>query len=271
MEQGKLADSPKHAALKRILGGISALAPVGGRAGLPGSLPRACIFSAIDAARSVFRDVAAASILTQPSFCPPFLLPPTSARRQGSRVCVVGQPKSFFTLYKAALATGQQVCQLDRDGRLARGGAGRDAVAAAVRTACASAACVLVPAELVAAGSFPLEAFQAVVVYASDPGTQAVLRPQLEGLPIPLHWLEVPLPALQQHAAPGATTAAAAAAPQKPGAARGAPAAGRTAARVQHAARPAPVAVAAQQQAALSPANRDWPVIISSDPGRPIR
>lgn len=195
-----------------------------------------------------------------------------AAHPQGVKVCVVGQPHSFFTLYQAAVCAGLAVCQLDRDGSLARAAgsaASAEAVAAAVAQACASpgAACVLAPAELVAAGGFPLAPFQAVVVYASEPTIQAALRPHLGSLACPLHWLEAP--ALEQPgvagSVPAAGTAAAAAAGQR--VRGGAPAAVQRTARPAAAATPQPVTAATVGAGG----GRDWPLIISSDPSRPIR
>ncbi|PRW45191.1 hypothetical protein C2E21_6279 [Chlorella sorokiniana] len=228
VEAGQLEDSPKLAALQRLLAGIAALAP-------------------------------------------------------GAKCCIIGHPKSFFTLYKAVLAAGQTVIQLDRSGALtaaAKGGgsaATTGPLAAAVQQACACAGCVLVPAALVASGQFPLAAFQQVVVYASEPATKVELRP-LSQLPCPLHFLEVPLPSLGtagplQAAPPAAAVAAGAAAPRL--AQQGSHAAGPAlqagppgVARVQHAARTAAPFAAQPEPAAPS---IDWPLIISSDPCRPIR
>lgn len=281
VEAGQLDDSPKLAALQRLLAGIAALAPV-----RPHALLRVR-----DGYRALFlptwRGPGAGASLC---FLVPYPLIPNRQRfccPQGSKCCVIGHPKSFFTLYKAVLAAGQTVSQLDRSGALATHlAAAKDAtsraalseqLAAAVQQACASVSCVLVPASLVAGGCFPLAAFQQVVVYASEPATQADLRPHLSQATCPLHFLEVPLPNLgpagpQLRGAPAASAAAAAAAAAVPqtGAAAGqaAPAAPPGVARVQHAART--VAPAAAQPAAAAPC-KDWPLIISSDPRRPIR
>ena len=206
-------------------------------------------------------------------------------RMQASKCCVIGHPKSFFTLYKPVLAAGQTVCQLDRDGHLTAAatagtpGAAKQ-LAAALQQACAAASCVLVPAELVGTGRFPLAAFQQVVVYASEPATQAALQPHLSQLACPLHFLEVPLPSLSapsaqppQQAA-GTVAVGMVAGPGQRTAAAGAPAAAATAAaaqgvaRVQHASQVAPPAAA---QRAPPAGSRDWPIIVSSDPCRPIR
>ena len=179
------------------------------------------------------------------------------------------------------LASGQTVSQLDRSGALSAAangarcaGAGGQ-LAAAVQQACASASCVLVPAGLVASGQFPLAAFQQVVVYASEPATQADLRPHLSQLTCPQHFLEVPLPSFSQAGLQRAEPAAVAAMPSAPrqalqGGMTGPtmPAAPAGVARVQHAART--VLPAAAQQAPAAASN-DWPLIISSDPCRPIR
>lgn len=199
---------------------------------------------------------------------------------QGAKCCIIGHPKSFFTLYKAVLASGQTVSQLDRSGTLRAAAKGaRSAgiggqLAAAVQQACASASCVLVPASLVASGQFPLAAFQQVVVYASEPATQADLRPHLSQLACPLHFLEVPLPSFSPVGPQQAAAAAVAAAQSAPRLVQGGrtcpamPAAPAGVARVQHAARTVPPATIQQAPAAAS---NDWPLIISGDPCRPIR
>lgn len=178
------------------------------------------------------------------------------------------------------LAAGQTVSQLDRGGALTaaakRGGSAAvgEQLAAAVQQACASASCVLVPAGLVASGQLSLAAFQQVAVYASEPASQMELKPHLSQLACPLHFLEVPLPSLASGAAGPQQAAAApvAAAPQRAqqrGPAGPAMQAGPPGvARVQHAARTAAPA-AVQPGAAV--ASKDWPLIISSDPCRPIR
>lgn len=197
---------------------------------------------------------------------------------QGCKVCIIGHPKSFFTLYKAVLDSGAgRVCHFDRDGRLLSGGASGEQLDAAVQQACGGASCLLVAAELVQRGGFPLAAFQQVVVYASEQEGQA-LRARLAEVACPLHFLEVELPAQQaQHGAAAGPPQQRVVPGGEPGgqrqAAQGAAAGGAGAvACVQHACRPAAPAVAvvaAQQVAAAS--CPDWPVIISSDPCRPIR
>lgn len=179
----------------------------------------------------------------------------------------MGHPKSFFTLYQPILSAGQRVCQLDRDGSLAAGSPTPEQLAAAVQQACAGAGCVLVPAALVARGGFPLAAFQHVVVYASEAESQVALRPHLAGLVCPLHFLEAALPAPQAAAAPqpGQVRPVAHAPQQQPQGDGAAVAPG--VARVQHAARPALVATPVP----LPAGSPDWPVIVSSDPCRPIR
>jgi hypothetical protein len=189
---------------------------------------------------------------------------------QAARCCVIGHPKSFFTLYKPVMDSGQHVCHFDRDGRLLSSGAGGEQLAAALQQACAAPGCVLVAAELVARGGFTLAAFQHVIVYASEPGSQAALRAQLAELACPLHFLEVvtPLPQASQQAQQQAAAAALPARPQQAGSGAAAGAAvGVT--RVQHAARPA---AAHQAAAASSPQGaKEWPLIISSNACRPIR
>ncbi|KAL4448291.1 hypothetical protein ABPG75_005510 [Micractinium tetrahymenae] len=216
VQAGQLEDSPKQAALQRILGGVAACAP-------------------------------------------------------GGKCCVVGHPKSFFTVYRPALDSGQpggRICQLDRDGQLQANGAAGEPLAAAVEAAAAGAGCLLVPAELAVRDGFPCSAFQAVVVYASEPEAASVLRQQLVGVERPLHFLEVSLPTEQP------LTAAAGA---KPAAAAAGLVAADGAAKVRHAARTAAAgvpgrALAAQPGlAATAPHGLDWPVVISSDPNRPIR
>ena len=255
VEQGRLEDSPKQPTLQRILRGVAALTSV--RRGMHN--------------QQALRGSAPASqgkTIAQPNPDLTLCSAPTP-RVQGAKVCVVGQPHSFFTLYQSVVGAGLAVCQLDRDSSLARApGASRDAAAAAVAQACAGpgATCVLAPAALVAAGGFPLAAFQAVVVYASEPTTQAALRQHLDSLACPLHWLEVPLAALQQqHGAAGSAQLPASAAAQRAG--PGAPAAVQHAARTTAAAAPQPAAAAA----AGASGGRDWPLIISSEPSRPIR
>lgn len=174
----------------------------------------------------------------------------------------MGHPKSFFALYKPILPAGQRVCTFDRERRLTSG-ATAAALAEAVAQACATADCLLVGAEVVAGGAFPLAAFQQVVVYESEADSQAALRPHLGGLECPLHFLQVPAPAPPRAVPPPAAApqAAPSAAPQPLGSAAGV-------ARVQHAARPPATVVAGPQPL---PGGLDWPVVISSDPCRPIR
>jgi hypothetical protein len=163
-----------------------------------------------------------------------------------------------------------RVCHFDRDERLASSGASREQLAAAVAEALAGAPCLLVAVELVEGGSFPLTAFQQVVVYASEPGSQAALRTRLEGLSCPLHFMELALPALlelpqtlQAQPSPDRHARVQEHRRQAVGAA-GAGAGAGPVSRVQHPARPA--APAGQENVSA-----DWPVIISSDHSRPIR
>jgi hypothetical protein len=187
---------------------------------------------------------------------------------QAARCCVIGHPKSFFTLYKPVMDSGQHVCHFDRDGRLLGSGAGGEQVAAAVQQACAAPGCVLVAVELVARGGFPLAAFQHVIVYASEPGSQAAVRTQLAELACPLHFLEV-APSLPLDSQQARQQAAAAAVPARPWQAGTGAAAAAEVTRVQHAARPA---VAHQAVGASSSGGaKEWPIIISSNACRPIR
>lgn len=185
---------------------------------------------------------------------------------QASKCCVVGHPKTFFTLYRPALDSGQprgRICQLDRDGQLHASGVAGAALAAAVEAAVSGAGCLLVPAELVGRAGFPSSAFQAVVVYASEPEAASALRQQLAGVERPVHFLEVALPTEQP-------TAVAAGDEQATGSAV---VAADGAARVHHAARPAAAAVAAGTPAVQASATGvlEWPVVVSSDPNRPIQ
>ena len=193
---------------------------------------------------------------------------------QGGKCCIIGDSKSFFTLFRVVLeGGGGKVSHFDRDGRLqaalnsggSGGGSRAELLAEAVQRACASAeggGCLLADAELVAGGGVPLGTVQQVVVYASemDSPWQAALQEQLAQLTCPLHRLEVALPA--QLAPPVAAPACPAAA--APTAAVAGPAGGGG--RVLHAARQE-----AAEVPGSSPAGMEWPVIVSSDPSRPIR
>lgn len=189
---------------------------------------------------------------------------------QDAKSCVVGHPKTFFTLYRPVLDSGQpggRICQLDRDGQLRASGAVGKSLAAAVEAAAAGVGCMLVPAQLAGTAGFPFSAFQTVVVYASEPEAASALRQRLAGVQRPLHFLEVVLPADQ------AQGPAARAEPTT--AAEGVAADG--AAKVRHVARPAAAAGGARAPVvqagvkASAAGSPDWPVVISSDPSRPVR
>jgi hypothetical protein len=188
---------------------------------------------------------------------------------QGAKSCIIGDPKSFFALYKPVLGSGAgRMCHFDRDGRFSNGCANRDQLVAAVKQACETSTCLLVSCELAQSPDFPLTEFQQVVVYASEPDSQACLQARLQGLMCPLHFLQT---------APSAQLLS-------PSAKRSPPQ--KTAQQQQH----RPRGVLQQQAGSQGPgkntsvlhaarmpavpadrASTDWPVIISSDPCRPIR
>lgn len=195
---------------------------------------------------------------------------------QGAKCCIIGQPQSFFTLYRPALDSGQpggRVCQFDREGQLMASGAAGEELAAAVQAAATGAGCMLVSCELAAREGFPFSAFQAVVVYASEPDSQAALRQRLEGVQCPLHFLELSLPVSFRHGQDGGATAALHQPTSAEAAAKASAEAIKGVARVCHVARPVAATGVPAQPGAAAPgaAGMEWPLIISSDPGRPIR
>ena len=181
---------------------------------------------------------------------------------------VVGESSCFHTLYPVVLGCGLRVCHFDKEGELLSQKASSvpDVLLAAVQLACSQAECVLVAVEHIVAGGFPAAAFQHIVLYASEPELQARLQVVLAETPRPQHVLQVELGPSQPERL----------VPPGPGLPAGAAGAGRLLPAAQpHAAAPAahqPAGpVAAAPAVATAPQGRDWPLVVSSDPSRPIR
>lgn len=128
----------------------------------------------------------------------PYLL--YSNNVQGAKHLVIGDPKSFFSLYSIIRAAGLCPCHLDPSGQLLAAGADTCAVREAVASACQLADCVLVAVDLLtssqpsALSSFPLDMFQHVVVYSTETDAQQSVLACLEGRECSITLLQITAP-----------------------------------------------------------------------------
>jgi hypothetical protein len=205
---------------------------------------------------------------------------------------IAGEPRSFFTLYPIIRALGLRPCHVDRDGELSEMLNATDhdetvkqALEDAVANACEVADVVLASAEAVAAeriaadaadgcrgesqhatrGIFPLQYFQHVVVYCSEEHLQQAVIRSLQDAQVAITAYQVTLPlSVTNVPRDNAETGAVHVSPQ------------------QHPQQVSTVekrpgsSVPAMPSPKLPPcatiaAGPDWPLVVSSSPGRPLR
>ncbi len=204
-----------------------------------------------------------------------------SRRLQGSKILVIGDPKSFFTLYAVVHAAGLRPCHLDREGQLLLTNSGldkekEDVFGEAVVHACSVADCILAAAELILTAfaclttrELLLQSFQHVIIYVSEPGIQQqVLQGLHQALPAAGEAASLPPPAC------GVTVLAVHIEPLLPSPQENK----ATNEKLKHVSvailpKQQPPAAEISLQAAAQPAAPppDWPLVLSNSSVRPVK